>query len=58
MSAQAESVALEGNFPDAIRLLINAKTQAKGNQTLISKFDARINQLKQLQKRYAVYSRK
>ncbi|OCG06366.1 hypothetical protein A9G15_10905 [Gilliamella apis] len=58
MSAQAESVALEGKFPDAIRLLTNAKTQAKGNQTLIAKIDARINQLKQLQKRYAVYSRR
>ena len=58
MSAQAESVALEGKFPDAIRLLTNAKTQAKGNQTLIAKIDARISQLKQLQKRYAVYSRR
>lgn len=58
MSARAESIALEGNFPDAIRLLTNAKTQAKGNQTLIAKIDARINQLKQLQKRYAVYSRR
>ncbi|OCF94947.1 M48 family metalloprotease [Gilliamella apicola] len=58
MSARAESVALEGKFPDAIRLLTNAKTQAKGNQTLIAKIDARINQLKQLQKRYAVYSRR
>lgn len=58
MSAQAESVALEGKFPTAIRLLTNAKTQAKGNQTLIAKIDARINQLKQLQKRYAVYSRR
>lgn len=58
MSARAESIALEGNFPDAIRLLTNAKTQAKGNQTLIAKIDARISQLKQLQKRYAVYSRR
>ncbi|OCG05555.1 M48 family metalloprotease [Gilliamella apis] len=58
MSAQAESVALEGKFPTAIQLLTNAKTQAKGNQTLIAKIDARINQLKQLQKRYAVYSRR
>ena len=58
MSATAELIALKGRFPDAIQLLTNAKTQAKGNQTLISKIDARINQLKQLQKRYAVYSRK
>ena len=58
MSATAELIALKGGFPDAIQLLTNAKTQAKGNQTLISKIDARINQLKQLQKRYAVYSRK
>ena len=58
MSARAESIALEGNFTDAIRLLTNAKTQAKGNQTLIAKIDARINKLKQLQKRYAVYSRR
>ena len=58
MSATAELIALKGGFPDAIQLLTNAKTQAKGNQTLISKIDARINKLKQLQKRYAVYSRK
>ena len=58
MSAAAELIALKGRFPNAIQLLTNAKTQAKGNQTLISKIDARINQLKQLQKRYAVYSRK
>lgn len=58
MSARAESIALEGRFPEAIQLLTNAKAQAKGNQTLISKIDARINQLKQLQKRYAAYSRR
>ncbi|MCX8673724.1 M48 family metallopeptidase [Gilliamella sp. B3023] len=58
MSARAESIALEGRFPEAIQLLTNARAQAKGNQTLISKIDARINQLKQLQKRYAAYSRR
>ena len=58
MSAKAELVALEGQYSDAIQLLTNAKTQAKGNQILISKIDARINQLKQMQKRYAVYSRR
>ena len=58
MSATAELIALKGQFPDAIKLLTNAKVQAKGNQILISKIDARINQLKRLQKRYDVYSKK
>ncbi|WP_085247697.1 beta-barrel assembly-enhancing protease [Gilliamella mensalis] len=57
MSAQAEAIALEGQFQQAIELLQNAKNQTKGNQTMISKIDARINQLKQLQKRYAAYNR-
>jgi beta-barrel assembly-enhancing protease len=57
MSAKAELLALEGQFQQSIQLLQNAKNQTKGNQTMISKIDARINQLKQLQKRYAVYKR-
>ncbi|OCG13893.1 hypothetical protein A9G24_07240 [Gilliamella sp. App6-5] len=57
MSAQAEAIALEGQFQQAIQLLQNAKNQTKGNQTMISKIEARINQLKQLQKRYAAYKR-
>ncbi|SCB99856.1 beta-barrel assembly-enhancing protease [Gilliamella intestini] len=57
MSAQAEISALRGNFKQAITILQNAKNQTKGNQAMISKMDARINQLQQLQKRYAAYAR-
>ncbi|MCO6555316.1 MAG: M48 family metallopeptidase [Gilliamella sp.] len=57
MSARAELIALEGQFQQSIQLLQNAKNQTKGDQTMISKIDARINQLKQLQKRYAAYKR-
>ncbi|OCG14147.1 hypothetical protein A9G09_06820 [Gilliamella sp. wkB292] len=57
MSARAELVALEGQFQQSIQLLQNAKKQTNGDQTMISKIDARINQLQQLQKRYAPYSK-
>lgn len=57
MSARAELISLEGQFQQSIQLLQNAKNQTKGDQTMISKIDARINQLKQLQKRYAAYKR-
>lgn len=57
MSANAELLALQGQFKQAIQLLQNAKGQTKGNQTMISKLDARISQLQQLQKRYATYQR-
>lgn len=57
MSARAELIALQGQFSQAIQLLQNAKNQTKGNQTMVSRIDARINQLQQLQKRYAAYKR-
>ena len=57
MSAQAEVQALDGDFEGAINILQNAKRQTKNNQTLISKIDARINQIQKLQKRYAPYRR-
>ncbi|MWP50313.1 MULTISPECIES: M48 family metalloprotease [unclassified Gilliamella] len=57
MSVQAEISALRGNFKQAITILQNAKNQTKGNQTMVSKIDARINQLQQQQKRYAAYAR-
>ncbi|MWN32276.1 MULTISPECIES: beta-barrel assembly-enhancing protease [unclassified Gilliamella] len=57
MSAQAEISALRGNFKQAITILQNAKNQTKGNQTMMSKMDARIKQLQQLQKRYTAYTR-
>ncbi|OCG03960.1 beta-barrel assembly-enhancing protease [Gilliamella apicola] len=57
MSARAELVALQGQFKQSIQLLQNAKNQIQGNQTMVSKIDARISQLQQLQKRYAAYKR-
>ena len=57
MSARAELIALQGQFQQAIQLLKNAKNQASGNQTIVSRIDARIGQLDQLQKRYAAYRR-
>lgn len=57
MSARAELIALQGQFQQAIQLLKNAKNQASGNQTIVSRIDARIRQLDQLQKRYAAYRR-
>jgi len=58
MSAQAELIALEGQFPRAIQILQNAKNQTKGDQIMISRIEARIKQLQQLQQRYAKYSKR
>lgn len=57
MSARAEILALQGQFPQAITLLKNAKNQAQGNQLTIARFDARITELQDLQNRYAAYQR-
>ncbi|OCG06494.1 hypothetical protein A9G13_09440 [Gilliamella sp. wkB178] len=57
MSARAELIALQGQFQQSIQLLQNAKNQTQGNQAMVSKIDARISQLQQLQKRYAAYKR-
>lgn len=57
MSARAEIIALQGQYPQAITLLQNAKEQAQGNQMIIARIDARITQLQQLQTRYAAYKR-
>ncbi|XKM13019.1 M48 family metalloprotease [Orbaceae bacterium ac157xtp] len=57
MSAQAEILAIQGQFPQAITLLQNAKKQSSSNQMLSARFDARIDELQQLQKRYAAYKR-
>lgn len=55
MSARAEILALQGQFPQAITLLKNAKKQVQDNQMMLARFDARISELEQLQKRYAAY---
>lgn len=57
MTARAELIALQGRFDESIQLLQNAKNRAKGDQITLSKIDARINQLKQMQKRFAKYKR-
>ncbi|WP_294615260.1 M48 family metalloprotease [uncultured Gilliamella sp.] len=57
MTARAELIALQGQFQQSIQLLQNAKNQTRGNQTMVSRIDARIKQLQQLQKRYAAYKR-
>ena len=58
MSAQAELIALEGQFQGSIQILQNAKNQTKGDQIMISRIEARIKQLQQLQQRYAKYSKR
>ncbi|MDF7671237.1 M48 family metalloprotease [Orbaceae bacterium ESL0721] len=57
MSARAEVIALQGDFSQAILLLNNARNQTQGNKILLSRIDARITQLAQLQKRFAKYRR-
>lgn len=57
MTARAELIALQGDFEQSIQLLQNARNQAQGDQTIISRINARVAQLQQLQKRYAVYKR-
>lgn len=57
MTARAELLALQGQFPQAITLLQNAKTQAKGNALMLARIDARIAELEQLQTRYAAFRR-
>lgn len=58
MSAQAELIALEGQFQRSIQILQNAKNQTKGDQIMVSRIEARIKQLQQLQQRYAQYSKR
>ena len=58
MSAQAELIALEGQFQGSIQILQNAKNQTKGDQIMVSRIEARIKQLQQLQQRYAKYSKR
>lgn len=57
MMARAEMTALQGQFPQAINLLSNAKSYVNGKQLTIARIDARIAQLQQLQQRYAAYQR-
>lgn len=57
MASRAEMLALQGQFQPAITLLRNAKTQAATNQLTMARIDARIIELEQMQKRYAVYQR-
>jgi len=57
MTTRAEILALQGQFPQAITLLKSAKKQAQDNQFTLARIDARINQLEQLQIRYAPYKR-
>ncbi|RKS87178.1 putative Zn-dependent protease [Orbus hercynius] len=57
MAARAEIIALQGQYPQAINLLQNAKNQAQGNSLLLARFDARITDFQQLQTRYAAYKR-
>ena len=57
MSSRAEILALQGQFDQAIRLLQNAKNISQNNKMNSARINARISEIEQLQKRYAVYQR-
>jgi len=57
LSARAESLALSGQLDQAIRLLSNASSQVKLGSLKQARYDARIDQLRQLQTRFKAYQR-
>ncbi|MGL5674684.1 MAG: hypothetical protein ACRDC9_16680, partial [Plesiomonas shigelloides] len=55
LAARAENSALQGNFDEAITLLTNASQLVKVNSLKQARYDARIDQLRQLQNRYSKF---
>lgn len=55
MAAKAEIAALKGNFSEALTLLVNASKQFDISPTNRSRFDSRIDQLRELQRRFSDY---
>ncbi|MGL5432979.1 MAG: tetratricopeptide repeat protein, partial [Plesiomonas shigelloides] len=55
LAARAENSALQGNFDEAITLLTNASQLVKVNSLKQARYDARIDQLRQLQSRYSKF---
>ena len=57
LSARAESLALVGRLDQAIEVLSNASAQAKLGSLDQARYDARIDQFRQMQKRFRQYQR-
>ncbi|MCL2893277.1 beta-barrel assembly-enhancing protease [Brenneria tiliae] len=57
LSARAESLALAGQLDQSIRLLSNASSQVKLGSLEQARYDARIDQLRQLQQRFRQYQK-
>lgn len=58
LSARAESLALAGQLDQSIRLLSNASSLVAVGSLKQARYDARIDQLRQLQERFKQYQRK
>lgn len=57
LAARAESLALAGQLDQAINMLISASNGAKAGSLQQARYDARIDQLRQLQKRFRQYQK-
>lgn len=57
LAARAESLALDGQLPQAISALSTASAQVKLGSLQQQRYDARIDQLRQLQKRFQTYEK-
>ncbi len=57
LAARAEQLSLSGKFDQAIRALSNASSLVRLGSLEQARYDARIDQLKQLEKRYQQYKR-
>ncbi|HAK8374913.1 TPA: tetratricopeptide repeat protein, partial [Salmonella enterica] len=57
LAARAESYALAGRLDQAISLLSSASAQAKLGSQQQARYDARIDQLRQLQERFKPYTK-
>lgn len=57
LAARAESLALDGQLPQAISALSAASAQVKLGSLQQQRYDARIDQLRQLQKRFQTYEK-
>ncbi len=57
LAARAEGLALVGKLDQAIRLLSNASAQVKLGSLQQARYDARIDQLRQMQQRFKPYQK-
>ncbi|MEY4921726.1 MAG: hypothetical protein RLY17_443, partial [Pseudomonadota bacterium] len=57
LAARAESMALSGKLPQAIGLLSDASARVKLGSLEQARYDARIDQLRQLDKRFQKYQK-